>query len=317
LTIHNLAYQGIFSKEKMLKTGLSQDYFTISGFEFYDNINLLKGGIQYADLVNTVSPTYADEVQTPEYGCGLEGVLKNRRDAFCGIINGVDYKVWNPQGDFYIFKRYSKFTLDGKKNNKLMLQEACGLRKGEKKTLLGFVGRTVEQKGIDLLLKILPQLCHEGVETVILGKGDAKYEKALFEMSRENPELIFYSSRFDECLAHRIYASSDIFLMPSRFEPCGIGQLISFKYGTIPIVYRTGGFVDTVMDYSLDKKMGRGFVFNEYNEGAFWGAIQRARKVSVNRKEWQALIKRVMSLDFSWKESAKKYIKLYEAAMAL
>ena len=317
LTIHNISYQGIFSKEQMPDTGLGWEYFSVSALEFFDRINVLKGGILYADLINTVSVTHSREVQTKEFGCGLEGVLSDKKDRFFGIINGVDYKVWNPQGDPNIFKNYSVDTVEDKKLNKVCLQGICGLAKDDKLPLLGFVGRLVEQKGIDLILRSLPHLCRRGMQVVLLGSGEPKYERELTELAKQFPKLVSVSLRFDDQLAHRIYAASDVFLMPSRFEPCGIGQLISFKYGTVPVVYKTGGLADTVIDYSLKRTDGTGFVFTDYNETEFLLSIQRAIELFADKERWHDLMKRLMHLNFSWKESAKEYVSLYEKAKTL
>lgn len=317
LTIHNVSYQGIFPKEEMPETGLGWEYFTMEGLEFHGKVNLLKGGIRYADIVNTVSATHALEMQTKEFGCGLDGVLKNKRGRFSGIANGIDYKVWNPQGDPYIYKKYSQEQPGEKKTNKLRLQEFCKLTRNENMPLCGFVGRLVEQKGIDLILDILPQLVAGGFQVVVLGKGESMYEEALAESVRKYPGAVFYSGSFDEPLAHKIYAACDLFLMPSRFEPCGIGQLISFKYGTIPIVYKTGGLADTVEDYHQKNDTGSGFVFTSYEAGAFFLAIQRAQKVLSDKKRREDFIKRIMRLNFSWKESARRYVALYEKALIL
>jgi starch synthase len=267
--------------------------------------------------VNTVSPTHAKEMQSGEFGCGLEGVLRNRNDRFSGIINGVDYKLWNPQGDPHIFKNYSGDSLQDKRVNKSKLQEVCGLARSLTRPLLGFVGRLVEQKGIDLIVSILPQLCHQGFQTVILGTGEKKYEEALTRMAQENPSLVYFGSRFDDELAHRIYAGSDLFLMPSRFEPCGIGQMISFKYGTVPVAYKTGGLADTVVDYSFKDKSGSGFLLAKYDAKGLLTAIQKGAKVFADTESWQELMKHIMRLNFPWKESAKKYVALYEKAKHL
>ena len=314
LTIHNISYQGMFPKDQMPDTGLGWEYFSVSGLEFYGKINLLKGGILFADLINTVSVTHAQEVQTKEFGCGLEGVLSGRKDSFFGIVNGVDYKVWNPQGDPYIFKNYSVGNLENKKINKARLQELCGLAPNGKMPLLGYVGRLVEQKGIDLIIKLLSALSQQGVQTVILGVGEAKYETALAEIAKRFPMQVFFSPSFNDELAHRIYAASDIFLVPSNFEPCGLGQLISFKYGTVPVVFKTGGLADTVIDYSLKNNNGTGFVFTRFDERELLAAIQRALELFSDKKKWQDLMKRLMHLNFSWKESARQYVALYEKA---
>jgi starch synthase len=314
LTIHNMAYQGIFPKEKMPETDLSWEYFTMSGLEYYDKINLLKGGILHADDLNTVSLTYSREVQTEDFGCGLEGVLAQRKDRFSGIINGVDYKTWNPQGDAMIFKNYTINTLRDKKINKLKLQGVCGFPQDENVFLLGFVGRLVEQKGVELILSIIPECVKAGMQVVLLGIGDPKYEAAAFQYARQYPHNIYFSSRFDDRLAHQIYAGSDAFLMPSRFEPCGIGQLISFKYGSIPVVYKTGGLADTVSDVGADSQKGSGFVFDRFGQKEFFASVAAAQQLFGRQAPWQDLMKRVMRLNFSWKESARKYVALYEKA---
>jgi starch synthase len=315
LTVHNISYQGIFPKEELPQAQLGWEYFNVTGLEFYGKINLLKGGLQYADIINTVSPTHAAEVQTKEYGCGLDGVLRNRRGRFFGITNGIDYKVWNPQGDPLVFKNYSFQELEAKKENKLKLQELCGLTKAEAIPLCGFVGRLVEQKGIDLILDILPQLIAQGFQVVILGVGDPKYVESLSQMAGQNPNSVFYGQFFDEPLAHKIYAGSDIFFMPSRFEPCGMAQMISFKYGAVPIVYKTGGLSDTVEDYHQKNNTGSGFVFTKYEPGEFLLAIQRASSVLADKKRRQDILGRIMKLNFSWKESAKRYLEMYKKAL--
>ena len=317
LTIHNVSYQGLFPREAMPETGLGWEHFSLLGLEFYDKLNLLKGGIQYADIVNTVSVTHACEVQTKEFGCGMEGVLRAKKDRFFGVTNGIDYKVWNPQGDPNIFNNYSLDNIEAKTINKLKLQALCGLVQGEKVPLFGFVGRLVEQKGIDLILECVPKLCAKGAQTIFLGKGEPRYEAALLEMAKEHPGLCFFSSHFDDILAHRIYAASDFFMMPSAFEPCGIGQMVSFKYGAAPIVYKTGGLADTVVDYNLKNAKGNGFVFTKHQAPEFEFAIMRALELFSDAKKMLDLRKRIMRLNFSWKESAKKYVDLYEKAMRI
>ncbi|MGE5279721.1 MAG: glycogen synthase GlgA [Deltaproteobacteria bacterium] len=317
LTLHNIAYQGIFHKSQMPLTGLGWDYFGMSGVEFYGKINLLKGGIIFADHVNTVSPAYAAEVLTPEGGCGLEGVLAGRKEHFTGILNGIDYRVWNPQGDTFIAKNYSFQDVAPKKDNKRVLQEACALKVGARTPLVGFVGRLVEQKGVELILEALPRLCAKGVQLVILGHGDVRFEDAMIDAAARFPGSVFYSSSFDDHLAHQIYAGSDIFLMPSRFEPCGIGQLISFKYGTVPVVYRTGGLADTVTDRDEDPERGSGFVFRRFTSGDLEDAVARALRLFENEAKWMDLVRDVMRLNFSWKEAARRYLDIYRQLYAL
>jgi len=311
LTIHNLSDQGIFPKEQMFETGLDSTYFSLSGLESSGKINLLKGGILYADSINTVSPTYSRQIQTKEYGCGLEDILKKKAKHICGIVNGIDYKIWNPQGDPHIFKNYSLNNLEDKNINKIELQKILGLELNDKLPLLGFVGRLLEQKGIDLIAKSLLELCQKGIQAVILGSGEKKFESLLKEIAAQYPSLVSFNSGFNDRLAHRIYAGCDLFLMPSRFEPCGISQLICFKYGTVPVCFKTGGLVDTVVDYKKDVEVGNGFVFARYTEGAFILALERAMKLFKDKEEWKALVKRIMCLNFSWKESAKRYSELY------
>lgn len=317
LTVHNVSYQGIFPKEAMPETGLGWGCFSLSGLEFYDKVNLLKGGILFADVVNTVSPTHCYEMQTKEFGCGLDGVLRERRGSFEGILNGIDYRIWNPQGDAHIFKNYSASHPEGKHLNKEKLQESCGLTQNGRFFLAGFVGRLVEQKGVDLLINALPHMAENRMQAVILGSGDVKYENILRDLAKRYPASLFFSSRFDDELAHRIYAGADIFLMPSRFEPCGIGQMISFKYGTVPVVHKTGGLADTVSDYQLKGHAGTGFVASEYDGAAFLLAIRRAHELFADCEKWRHLTQRLMRLNLSWRESAKKYTALYEKALAL
>jgi len=311
LTIHNMAYQGSFKRAQMPQTGLGWDYFGMSGIEFYGKVNLLKGGIVYADHINTVSPTYAAEVLTEEGGCGLEGVLGNRKERFTGILNGIDYRIWNPQGDGFIARNFSAQNIGFKKDNKRVLQEACGLRVSERSPMMGFVGRLVGQKGVDLVLQVLPELCGKGAQVVVLGKGDARFEDAMLDLVQKFPGCLFFSSSFDDHLAHQIYAGSDIFLMPSRFEPCGIGQLISFKYGTVPVVFRAGGLADTVTDRDEDPVNGNGFVFERYVVDDLMDAVKRALRLYSNEQQWTDLALSVMKLNYSWKEAARRYLDLY------
>lgn len=314
LTVHNLAYQGVFPKEKLPETGLDWEYFTMQGLEYYGRINLLKGGILFADVVNTVSPAYAKEVLTKEQGCGLEGVLDMKGKNFSGVLNGLDYKTWNPQSDENLERRYTLKDLGGKLENKLKLQEACGFPADRDIFLLGFVGRLVEQKGIDILLDVIPQCVDLGMQIVMLGVGDPQYQAKTSELALKYPKNVFFCPRFDDRLAHMIYAGCDSFLMPSRFEPCGIGQLISFKYGAIPVVCKTGGLADTVIDVRTDPGNGSGFVFTEFLSKELFSSIRAAQEMFGDRAGWQALMKRVMKLNYSWKESAREYVNLYEKA---
>lgn len=313
LTIHNLAYQGIFPKDKFPVLGLDWEYFSMRYLEFYDQINLLKGGIVFADVVNTVSPTYSRQIQEPEYGCGLDGVLREKGDRLLGILNAIDYNVWSPQKDKFIYVKYSKAKISDKMVNKRKFQKEMGLKVSKDKFLLGMVSRLAEQKGVDILSQSLDHIL-KNYQLVILGFGDEKYHKVLQEKANKYRDSFSLNLKFDEVLAHKIYAGCDAFLMPSRFEPCGLSQMISYKYGTIPIVHHTGGLVDTVKDYS-DK--GGGFVFSNYTSDDFINAIDRAAEVFRNRKEWETLIKKVMGYNFSWSNTAKEYIKMYKNTVPL
>jgi starch synthase len=313
LTIHNLAYQGIFEKEKYSYLGLPQDYFSLNYLEYYGKINLLKGGIVFSDMVNTVSPTYAKQIQTPDYGCGLEGVLREKRENLKGILNAIDYKVWNPQTDTYIYKNYSPKTIEDKYVNKRKFQKEKGLKVTQKMLLLGMVSRLAEQKGIDILANALDYLLKR-YEVVILGLGDEKYHKILKKKAAKFKDTFSLNLTFDESLAHRIYASCDCFLMPSRFEPCGLSQMVSYKYATVPIVHHTGGLIDTVDDVS---KKGGGFVFYNYTSNDLISAVERAGELFKNKKEWTKLTKRITSYNFSWEATAKKYVEMYKECLSL
>ena len=314
LTIHNLAYQGIFSKEKFSCLGIDEEYFSPSYLEFYGKINLLKGGIIFADMVNTVSPTYSRQIQTKEFGCGLESVLRQRKDRLWGVLNGIDVEIWNPCQDSFIYQRYSSSSIEEKYINKVKLREELGLRKDENIFLLGMVTRLAEQKGIDILIKALDKIL-EKYQLVVLGTGDEVYHQQLEKKAKNRGEVFSLNLKFDETLAHKIYAASDVFLLPSRFEPCGLSQMISYRYGTIPIVHHTGGLADTVKDYS---RGGGGFVFKRYHPKALLEAIMRAEALfKSDRKEWISLMKKVMEYDFSWQKTAKDYIKMYEKCLSL
>lgn len=307
LTIHNLGYQGLFAKSEFPKLGLDWSLFTPDALEFYGKINILKGGIVFSDIINTVSPTYSREIQTEELGFGLEGVLAKRKDSLFGVLNGLDYNVWNPRIDKIIAQNYSFKDLSGKLQCKEDLQRNCNLQTLAQVPLVGVVSRLAEQKGLDLLASELDALCKMNLQLVILGTGDAKYHHLLSDTAKKYPKNFSLHLKFDDQLAHKIYAGSDIFLMPSRYEPCGLGQLISLKYGTIPVVFKTGGLSDTV-------NKDRGFVFELYKKENFLKAVKEALSLFSKQDKWGKLINNAMECDFSWEESAKEYIKLYEKA---
>ncbi|MCK9614239.1 MAG: glycogen synthase [Candidatus Omnitrophica bacterium] len=310
LTIHNLAYQGLFGRDKYPVLGLSWDYFNMHCLEFYEKINLLKGGIVFSDIVSTVSPTYAKQIQTTDYGCGLDGVLREKRDKLTGILNAIDYDVWNPANDSLIYKNYSPKNLEDKAINKKMFQKELGLKVSEDTLLLGMVSRLAEQKGVDILSGSLDYLLKK-YQIVILGLGDEKYHKILKKKAEKFKKSFSLNLMFDEKIAHRIYAACDGFLMPSRFEPCGLSQMISYKYATVPIVHRTGGLADTVIDV---KNQGGGFVIDKYTSDDLSSAIDRAAKLFKDKKSWPKLLKKISQYNFSWAQAAKHYVDMYKRA---
>jgi len=307
-TIHNIGYQGLFLKDEFPKLGLDWSLFTVDTFEFYDKVNILKGGLVFSDIINTVSPTYSKEIQTKAFGFGLEGVLEKRKSALFGILNGIDYSIWCPETDKQIARNYSATDIAGKAVNKADLQKLCKLPVIKDIPLVGIVSRLAEQKGFDILAEAIDTICRMKLQMVILGAGDAKYQNLLAEMTKKYPNVISLSIKFDDALAHKIYAGSDIFLMPSKYEPCGLGQLISLSYGAIPLVFKTGGLADTVNSKN-------GFVFDDYSSAALIKTMTAATQAYSDGKKWAALVKRAMQCDYSWKESAKAYGKLYEKAL--
>lgn len=315
-TIHNLAYQGVFPKETMELTGLSWDYFTMDKVEFWGKLNFMKSGLVFADVITTVSEQYSREIQTEEYGCGLEGVLQGRQQDVFGIINGVDYKVFSPDKDKMIAKQYGVKTLEKKKDNKKALLKRVELPSKRGAAVIGMISRLADQKGFDLVAEIIEQLMGQNVQLVILGTGDAVYHKLLNDMEIKYPKQLRAVLAFDAKLAQQIYAGSDLFLMPSQYEPCGLGQLISLKYGTIPIVRETGGLADTITDFDLAKdfehEKGNGFVFLDYEGQELFRTILRALVVYKDENAWNKIQHNAMRCDFSWKASAKKYETLYK-----
>ena len=314
-TIHNLAYQGAFSKDKFVQTGLDWQLFNIHGLEFYGKVNLLKGGLLFSRFITSVSPTYAQEIQSREFGCGLDGVLRERKRDLLGIINGLDYRIWNPVSDDQIFQRYGAKNLDGKYINKVELQQELDLPVDRNIPVLGIVSRLSEQKGIELIISALDEMAKLDLQFILLGTGEAEYHHLLKKTKQRGYKNISISLRFDPVLAHKIYAGSDMFLMPSYYEPCGLGQMISLKFGTIPIVRKTGGLADTIADYNPRRQTGNGFVFEKYRSDQMLKAIKRAIALFKNREEWYKLMLRAMDYDFSWDTSAKKYIELYKRAL--
>ncbi len=315
LTIHNLAYQGVFAASEYKKIGLSQELFSVAGFEFYGMVNLLKAGLLFADRLNTVSPAYAKEIQTVEFGCGLEGVLRQRKNKLSGILNGIDTQAWNPATDTKLSAGYSAESLAGKKICKASLQKKYGLEVNPQIPLLAVVSRLAHQKGLDLIAQALPDLISSPLQLVILGDGDADYRRLFERLGRDYPAQVKVSLGFQVMAAHEIYAGADLFLMPSQFEPCGLGQLISMRYGTIPVVRATGGLKDTVIDADQDPKKGNGFSFDLFDSKSFLSAVNRAMKAYRDQERWNLLMTCAMKCNFSWDESAKKYEQLYREAV--
>lgn len=313
-TIHNMAYRGLFSYEAFTELQLPHTFWHYERLEFYGQMSFMKGGLVFADYVTTVSPSYAEEIQRPEFGCGLDGLMRYRHDTLAGILNGIDMDEWNPGNDTYININFNRRTLVNKVKNKLVLQKELGLTVDERIPLLGFVGRLVEQKGIDLILGQIPQLLATRCQLVILGSGMAPYEARLKNISDEYPTQVSVTLGYNETFAHRIEASSDMFLMPSIFEPCGLNQMYSLRYGTLPIVHAVGGLRDTVFELQDDKpnESANGFVFNVPTPEHLFAAIERAIKTYENPMLWKQLQINAMSKDFSWDVSAKKYLAIYD-----
>jgi starch synthase len=315
-TIHNMGYHGAFPREVMKKIGLPDSLFTIDLMEFYGRVNFLKGALVFSDYLTTVSPKYAEEIKTVEYGHGLDGVMRNRADRLIGILNGVDYSVWSPERDKIIASRYSPKDLSGKLTCKKDLVEAFGLpEEAAENPVIGMVSRFAGQKGFDLLEQVAPELMAEDLAFVALGAGEPKYEKLLRELAKAYPAKCSVKVAYDNKLAHKIEAGADIFLMPSRYEPCGLNQIYSLKYGTVPVVRATGGLDDTIEAFDPETGHGTGFKFQAYDSPSLLGSIHEA--LSVFRNEpvaWHRLQLSGMAKDFSWKASAVQYVKVYEAA---
>lgn len=320
-TIHNLAYQGQFWHWDMLLTGLDWKYFNWHQMEFFGKLNLMKTGLVFADALNTVSPRYAEEIQSAPLGCGLEGVLQQRRDVLSGIINGVDYELWNPASDSHIAQTYTPQTwVEGKAACKAALQAQLGLPLQPRAPLLGFVGRLTEQKGIDLVTGVMQDwLRTSDAQWVLLGTGEPKYEQLLTTLAERNPQKVALRLSFSNPLAHQIEAGADIFLMPSRFEPCGLNQLYSLKYGTVPVVRATGGLADTIIDTSretLENGTATGFSFREYSPLALAETLSRACDAYTQTSVWEQLVRTGMKQDWSWARSAQEYVQLYQRIRA-
>lgn len=309
-TIHNLAYQGLFPREQFGRLGLDGSLFSMEGLEFYGQVNFLKAGLVFSDLITTVSPTYAKEIQTKAFGCGLEGVLQKRRDALVGILNGIDVQALDPRTDRHLAVKLGSDVAAFKQQNKQALAAQCGLESNPALPLFGLISRLADQKGIDLVVEALAWLMQRG-QLVVLGSGDEKYQKLLQQTAQKFPGRLSVHIKFDPQLAQRIYAASDFFLMPSRFEPCGLGQMISLRYGTVPVVRQTGGLADTIVDLDQSPQVGNGFVFEECSSQALIGAMERALGWFGQKPQWAGVVQRAARSDFSWARSAEAYLAIY------
>ncbi len=313
-TIHNLAYQGLFPRETLTALGLPGSFWSPERLEFYGRLSFIKGGLVYADRLTTVSPTYAREILTPEFGEGLDGLLRHRAHDLSGILNGIDDRAWNPARDTHLVAHYSARRFTAKQRNKAALQQQFSLPVSAV-PLIGMVGRLVQQKGVDLVIEALPQLMELPLQLALLGSGEAGYEDALRRAAKKYPEKLAVTIGYDEPLAHRVEAGSDMFLMPSRFEPCGLNQLYSLRYGAVPIVRPVGGLADTVVDAmpeTLEAGNATGIVFDEATPAALLGALRRALALYADPRRWKRLALTGMRRDFSWRHSAGDYLELYD-----
>lgn len=314
-TIHNLAYQGVFDVAALRRIGLPDALFNMDALEFFGKVNFLKGGLIYSDYLTTVSRRYAKEIQTAEYGNGLEGVIRNRGDRLVGILNGVDYTAWNPETDKLIARNYSAENLAGKKECKEDLLASFRLPKSDlARPLIGIVSRFADQKGFDLIAEVADEMMKEDMALVVLGTGHAEYERLFRQLAEKYPERAGVKIGYDNSLAHKIEAGADMFLMPSRYEPCGLNQIYSLRYGAVPIVRATGGLDDTIQNFVPKTQRGTGFKFEEYSGKALLQCLRKALETYAEAKDWQALRTNGMAEDFSWAASAASYVTLYEAA---
>ena len=314
-TIHNLAYQGKFSKSKFDILGIDSSYYDL--LEYWGKFTLMKAGILFSDIITTVSPTYAQEIQTENYGVGLEKLLKKNKSKIFGILNGVDYTIWNPETDRYLPSNYSIEDLSGKTRSKTALQQHFLLTENPAIPILSVVSRLVWQKGMELILEVIPDLLKQDrIQFVLLGTGDSKLEYHFNELGKNFPSKAGIALTYNDYLAHQIEAGSDIFLMPSRYEPCGLNDKYSLRYGTVPVAFRTGGLADSIIDYSSDTENGTGFLFNTYDKTHFLKAIEEALEVFQSKDKWKQIMRRGMHQDFSWQNSADAYFKLYQTRIS-
>ncbi|HWS76586.1 MAG TPA: glycogen synthase GlgA [Quisquiliibacterium sp.] len=319
LTIHNIAFQGLFGREALDALGLPGDAFRFDGVEFHGHVSFLKAGLQFCDRIATVSPTYAREILSPEFGWGLEGLLRHRADRVHGILNGIDTDAWNPASDPALARTYDAGTLERKAENRRDLQRRIGLAADEGAPLLGVVSRLTGQKGLDLLLALGDRLCEGGAQIALLGSGEAALQDGWQAVAHRHPGRCAVVLGFDEALAHRIEAGADLFVMPSRFEPCGLNQMYSMRYGTPPVVRRTGGLADTVVDADEAARtggQGNGFVFDEPSAQSLEEALRRAFAARRDASRWRAIQRAGMSADFGWAGAAREYLAVMQLAAA-
>ncbi len=317
-TIHNLAYLGLFPHQKFIQMNLPEHWWDWNMLEFHHHFSFIKGGLVFSDQINTVSPTYAEQIKTPEFGYGMEGLLNYRSHLLSGILNGVDYQQWNPETDTLIPQNYGINSFENKKNNKKALQKHFELPENPDVMLIGVVGRMVEQKGYDLILNALSEITQHNIQITMLGSGESHLESALLNAMDSYPEKISIAIGYDENIAHLIEAGADLFMMPSRFEPCGLNQFYSLKYGTIPFVNNTGGLADSVIDATpeaIQNGSATGFKMEQTTHESFISTFQRAISSFQKPHQWEKICKNGMQQDFSWTKSAEKYIKLYHKAI--
>src|SRR5919108_642214 len=317
-TIHNMGYQGLFPSEILPLLMLPWDLFTMSKMEFFGQVNFLKGALVYSDFITTVSKKYSQEIQTSEYGFGLEGVLRARAATVTGILNGVDYDEWSPEKDKFIVAKYSPQDLGGKEKCKQDLLNVFGVTGADPKLpVIGIVSRFAAQKGFDLIAQIMDRLAREEMIVVALGAGDKPYEEMFVRLNKQFPHKIAVKVAYDNAVAHKIEAGSDIFLMPSKYEPCGLNQIYSLKYGTVPIVRATGGLDDTIEPFDPKTGKGTGFKFSEYSGEALLQTVRAALAAFEDKANWQKLMRNGMAKDFSWNASAREYVRVYERVRQL
>ncbi|MBQ6820111.1 MAG: glycogen synthase GlgA [Clostridium sp.] len=313
LSIHNLFFKGMFSPEVLPELfGYDYEPYFNGSLEHNGAVSFLKGGINYSDRVITVSKSYADEIRTQEYGEGLDGLLRYRGDFLKGIVNGIDYKEFNPENDAFVKYKYSSRALANKAKNKEALQKELNLPVNKSIPMIGMVSRLTHQKGCDLILKVLDELLKDDIQLVILGTGDFMYEESFKSFASRYPDKVSSNIRFSNELAHKIYASSDMFFMPSLFEPCGLGQLIALRYGTVPIVRETGGLKDTVKPYDEYTEEGNGFGFKNYSHEELFKITKYALEIYKDKKRWRKIVRNAMKSDNSWEKSAQEYMNLYK-----